>query len=275
VCVSADQINSLCKICSSPVGLFAHAKILDKFRIQYFRCYNCGFVQTEAPFWLEDAYSEAINSSDVGLVSRNMRVAMVSRAVIAHFFNAEDIFLDYAGGYGLYVRLMRDAGFNFYWHDLHCTNLFAKGFEASLKDEAYELVTAFDVFEHLENPLETIESLLKLTKNIFFTTQLLPCFPRPAPQPDEWWYYGLDHGQHISLFTDKSLASIAGRFSLNYYTDGKSVHLFTEKKLNSMMFRLWTRYLVAAMYSLIYRRKSLTQHDYAGSQLPVGKGPLQ
>ncbi len=44
-----------------------------------------------------------------------------------------DPFLDYAGGYGVFTRLMRDIGFDFYWHDPYTQNLFANGFEKDIK----------------------------------------------------------------------------------------------------------------------------------------------
>jgi hypothetical protein len=41
--------------------------------------------------------------------------------------------------------------------------------------------------------------------------------PRPTPLPDEWWYYGSDHGQHVSFYTLPTLQYIAEKieFSLN------------------------------------------------------------
>jgi len=45
------------------------------------------------------------------------------RECIESNLNPDGIFLDYAAGYGLFVRLMRDAGYNFRWSDLYCQNL--------------------------------------------------------------------------------------------------------------------------------------------------------
>jgi hypothetical protein len=44
-------------------------------------------------------------------------------------FDANNRFIDYGGGYGLFVRLMRDAGFDYYWFDKFCDNVLSKGFE--------------------------------------------------------------------------------------------------------------------------------------------------
>ena len=49
-----------CKICKSLSNLLGELPILSKHRVQFFRCTGCGFIQTEEPHWLEEAYSQAI-----------------------------------------------------------------------------------------------------------------------------------------------------------------------------------------------------------------------
>ena len=43
-----------------------------KYQIDYFFCKNCGFLQTEKPYWLEEAYKDSINDSDTGYLQRNV-----------------------------------------------------------------------------------------------------------------------------------------------------------------------------------------------------------
>jgi hypothetical protein len=81
--------------------------------ISYFRCNSCGFIQTEEPFWLDEAYVDVINLSDVGYVSRNIHLARITGAILRMFYNADGQFVDFGGGHGLLVRFMRDAGFVF------------------------------------------------------------------------------------------------------------------------------------------------------------------
>ncbi len=243
---------------------FAKTKILGKYNIQYFQCRNCQFVQTEDPYWLEETYVEAINDSDIGLIGRNIFLSRISQAVILTFFDGNAKFVDYGGGYGLFVRLMRDAGFDFYRFDQFCANLFVKGFEANLEyQNQYELVTAFELFEHLIQPLDEIEKMLKFSKNIFFSTNLIPS---NNPKPDEWWYYGLEHGQHISLYTRKSLAIIANEFHLNLYSHGNSLHLLTPERIPSFLFTAVLRYKIATLLIPLLRKKlkkkSLLADDY-------------
>lgn len=250
-----------CKICESHTKTLATATILSKYSIQYYHCPNCGFIQTETPYWLEEVYAQAINDSDLGLVNRNIKFSAITQAIVKIWFNADAQFVDYGGGYGMFVRLMRDAGLDFYRYDKFCNNLFAAGFDADLdqKNYQYELITAFELFEHLVEPLAEVERLLQSSRSILFSTLLVPSY---VPQPHEWWYYGLDHGQHISLYSLESLQHIAKKFNLHLYTNKRSLHLLTEKKIFLPAFPLIARYKVAALVNLIFRKKSLLKDDY-------------
>lgn len=224
---SSEKAQNKCKICGSHSYHFANADVLQKYDVTYFQCSNCKFIQTEEPYWLEEAYGKVIASSDVGLVYRNIAMAEITSKLLFNFFDHNASFLDYGGGYGLFVRLMRDKGFNFYWEDKYCQNLFAQEFEFnSAKHNKILLTTAFELFEHFVNPVQEIEKILKISPNILFSTQLLP---ENNPKPSEWWYFTPHEGQHISIFTKQSLAIIARRYNLNFYTDGSSLHLLTDQ----------------------------------------------
>ena len=76
------------------------------------------FIQTEKPYWLAEAYTDALVAADVGVMQRNLQTSAVTSAVISLLFPAAKTFLDFGGGHGTFVRLMRDRGFNFFWQDL-------------------------------------------------------------------------------------------------------------------------------------------------------------
>ena len=252
--------NVRCRICSAESASFSRAKILDRHDVEYFRCPACGYVQTEEPYWLAEAYADAITHADVGLVQRNLRRAPIVTALIGAFFRADGKFIDYGGGYGLLVRLMRDAGFDFYRYDRHCANLFAQGFEAEPEGRGeYELLTAMELFEHFADPIGEIEGMLGYSRSIFFTTLLLP---EPTPRPGEWWYYVPDQGQHVSFYTRKSLEVIAERFGLALVTDGVSRHLLTERRISGPLFNAVSKYKAAVLLAPLFRRRSLVPADY-------------
>jgi hypothetical protein len=254
----------LCKICECPSSAWAKALVLKKYLVQYYHCEYCGFIQTEEPYWLEESYSEAIARNDIGLVGRNLAMTGLTSATILTFFDCNARFVDYGGGYGLFVRLMRDHGMDFYRNDKYAPNLFAQGFEA---DEAgnypYELLTAFEVFEHLVNPLNEIQQMMLYSRSILFTTFLVPV---PSPALEAWWYYSLDHGQHISLYTLQSLKVLAQKLNLNLYSNQRSFHLLTDKKLSRTLFEFVSRGKISMLVNFIlYKRlahQSFLPSDY-------------
>jgi len=209
------------------------SKILNNYNISYFYCENCGFLRTEAPYWLNESYKSVINLSDTGILSRNIYLSKITSLIIYFFFDKDANYLDFGGGYGIFTRIMRDIGLNFYWYDPYCNNILSKGFEYDNNKEI-ELITSFESFEHLVKPLETLENMLNISRNILFTTELLP---KEIPEPNNWWYYGLEHGQHISFYSRKTLEYISKKYNLNFYTNGRNIHLFSEDKLDIKKFR--------------------------------------
>jgi hypothetical protein len=57
---SATSLPDNCRVREERMAYFGEAIVLTKHRVQYFRCDKCGFIQSEAPYWLEEANSFAI-----------------------------------------------------------------------------------------------------------------------------------------------------------------------------------------------------------------------
>jgi hypothetical protein len=220
-----------CNICGKKMTSCFTGFILKKYTIQYFTCTNCGYTCTENPYWLKESYENPINSTDTGILWRNIKNSKIVSCILFVFFSKNKKFLDYGGGYGILTRLMRDIGFDFYWTDPHTQNLFAQGFEYQKKDCEMDVITSFENFEHFIQPIEDLEKMLSISQNILFSTDLLP---NPLPKPDIWWYYGLEHGQHISFYSQQTLKTMAGKFEMNCYSCN-NYHLFTKKKINKLV----------------------------------------
>jgi hypothetical protein len=250
------MLSMRCRICGEVSEAFASTLVLSKYQVDYFRCRACRFIQTETPRWLEEAYSEAISTLDVGVMQRNLHNAGVTSAVISLLFPSSTRFLDYAAGYGTLVRLMRDRGFDFYWSDRYAKNLYARGFE-HVPGCRYDLLTAYEVLEHLPEPLDDIALMLDLADNVLLTTEVVP---EPAPVPPNWWYYAVKGGQHISFYSGDSLQKIASHFHTYLLTRG-SYHLFTRKPQNSLLFRIATSGKSAPVVNWLRKRESLIEAD--------------
>jgi hypothetical protein len=260
--LTSQDRSRACAICRASVRAFGEARMLGDINVRYFRCEACSFVQTESPHWLARAYASAITQQDLGLVARNLELADRTEAVVRLCHDPGGRFLDFGGGYGMLVRLLRDRGMDFHLHDPHCMNLFAGPAQIdSVEASRWELVTAFELLEHLENPAQEVERLMRLTDTLLCSTVLLP---DPVPRPGEWHYYGLDHGQHISLFTRRALELLASRCGARFVTNGVNLHILTRARVPAWRHRLalgsWGRRIVRH-HRRVVRLRNLTDID--------------
>jgi hypothetical protein len=223
-----------CAVCASAMEERFRATVMKRHAAAYYRCPRCGYLCTEPPYWLDEAYRSPINASDTGILQRNLTLSRLTAVLLYGLHGRSGRFVDYAGGHGILTRLMRDLGFDFYWHDPYCPNLFARGFEYSMGGWKPDLLTCYEAFEHFVSPPEELEKMLAVCRNILFTTELLP---QPVPSPGEWRYYGLDHGQHVSFYSPETLERLAGRYRLNLVSDGRSIHLLSDRKVGNARFR--------------------------------------
>ena len=253
-----QNLGERCRMCGSLELKKLFSADFRQFRLDYFECSNCSYVQTQKPSWLHIAYSDVINDSDVGLIRRNKTNARLTAVVISLLGLKNPLVLDACGGNGMLTRILRDYGFNAYWSDPYCQNMFANRFEKK-EDQRFDICTSFEAFEHFVDPLEDIQKLFECAPSIFFSTMLIP---DPAPNPIDWWYYGLDHGQHIGFYRIKTLEFIARHYGKSLYTDGNQYHLLSNKKISPFAMRIFCFLSRSDLFLKIFKKKSLTIKDY-------------
>lgn len=241
------------------------AVVRYQYLAKYRFCEQCKFLFIETPQWLDEAYKDPINISDTGILARNLMLSKITSVLSYFFFDKKGKFLDYAGGYGIFTRLMRDAGFDFYWCDPCSPNLMARGFEIPEGVSNFELLTCFEVLEHLVEPLKEIEKMFHFSDNILFTTSLLP---DKIPAPTDWFYYGLEHGQHISFYSFTTLQFIAKKLDYHLYSNGTNIHLFTKHTLNPMYFKLL---LKLSHYGLFYYVRKMVRSRMEDDNVMLAK----
>lgn len=229
-----QALSGDCVICGAALSEIFRARLLNQHEVRYAQCPRCEFLCTEPPYWLEQAYSSAIASTDTGLVMRNLQIARRLSCVLAEFFPHQGRYLDFAGGTGLLTRLMRDTGFDFYWEDAYCSNQMAVGFEARAGQGGFEAVTAFEAIEHMPDPMRFVQDALARSRSrtLIFTTEL---FTPPQP-PRDWWYYAQATGQHISFFSRRTMDEIARRCGVRFYSDGY-LHMLTAAPISETSYR--------------------------------------
>ena len=251
----------LCPICDAERENAFQMTLLGVHKVAYYRCRSCGFLQTEQPWWLEEAYSRAIAVLDTGLVRRNVEMASKLTRLLGTTRDVRGHFVDLAGGTGLLTRLMRDRGFDFRWHDPHCENVHAPGFEVLDDGHPTEAVTAIEVLEHLADPHQFIQQAIDRhhPQLLVFTTVLF----EGEPPPPTWWYYLPNTGQHISFYQRSTLQRLADRSGL-HFASYHQIHVMAREPITA----LTLRFLMGKWGWLVDRRlrrrlSSLTRTDLA------------
>lgn len=228
------RMSSACRICGQATFDFGRQEVLGQFQAQYLRCSTCGYVFVDDPHWLELAYSNAIAALDTGIVTRNHWLADATCALLGLSLRDVRSALDFGGGSGLLVRLMRDRGHDFRWMDAYSRNQLARGFEGDT-DDRYDMVTAFELVEHLPDPMVTFARLHALAPIIVVSTELLP---PGRHRVDNWWYYAPESGQHIGFFTLPALEAVAQRFGLRLSSNGRNLHVIAARRVSRTLLKI-------------------------------------
>jgi hypothetical protein len=224
-----------CRICENEAPFIFSKLILRKHLVSYFKCGNCGCVQTEHPYWLPEAYKEPAWKIDVGMADRCVWTAQMTVALARKMkIKPEEFCLDWGAGTGLYVRLCRDHGLNYFYSDRYAQNIFASGFEANPAASPWTLISAFIVAEHLPNPIEDFgEMLNRQPRHVLFSTLL------HDGQGSDWWYF-TNNWQHITFYTRKSLEVIARKFGYLLASNNCDLRLFTREYMRDSLLD-WAR----------------------------------
>ena len=234
-----------CPICAAPESPFAEALVRGRHRARYLRCEACGYVRVENPHWLQEAYAD--HALDTGIAARNIDLAERTAALLAWYWPDAGTCLDHGGGSGLLVRLLRDRGYDFRWRDPYCVNLFARGFEAE-PGAHYAVLTAFEVIEHLPDPLASLHAWSQEADTLILSSELLPARDN---RPGQWSYYMPESGQHIGFFGMPALQALARRLDLQLASDGRWLHVLggrgrlpSSRFLRLLRRRRWRRWLL-------------------------------
>lgn len=273
--IAVARETGCCLVCGHEALEAVNEVVLGRHRTRRLQCHHCGFQWFDgSERWMAEAYGDPIASTDTGIVMRSLRVHRLVSTLLALRWRPGPV-LDWGSGSGLLVRLLRDDGHDCHGFEPHTQPILAAGFTASDPPAAtpqrrYRAIVAIEVVEHIADPLAFFETVLQLSDTVLFSTELLD----RNQQGDQWWYYSLETGQHISFFTAQSLRAIAALHGCQYSAAcGQSLHLISRNRGDGLAFRWLTGprrsrlfYPISRVFSRLQGRRSLVMADHHAAQ---------
>lgn len=212
-----------CRLCGGSLTEHFSSVLLNKHQITYFLCGNCYSLQTEYPYWLDEAYSEKNFNLDTGALQRNIN-NFASCYALSKLLSINKI-VDFGGKDGLLCRFLRDHLFDCYVYDKYSTPTYSIDFEASANLGNIDLVTAFEVFEHFSNPKADLDEIFSFNSNFILVTTALY-----SNQNADWWYLAKESGQHVFFYSAQAINFIANKYGYGVTIVGGMI-LFFKKNI--------------------------------------------
>ena len=254
-----ELLADTCRLCGKEANVAFRKFVLGHHKVAYFHCTECGYSQTERPTWLREAYGSAVAEIDTGVLTRNRASADLVGTFLFLVGRQRQPGLDFAGGYGVFTRMMRDLGFDFYHYDPKATNLLARGFEVGNLGIKPEVCTAFEVLEHLVDPIRDLQPLIQYRPTYLITsTEVVQ-----PPLMKDWWYLAPESGQHVGFFESRTLRRLGKALDYPHAIIGSRYQIFGRKPIPKLSWWTANHFGKAALPLL---RQTLTPKTDADSE---------
>ena len=193
--------------------------------VRYYLCDGCGFCFAPQLFaWsVRDFEQRIYNDAYVTVDPDYLSVRPTNNAELLDktFGTAKVSHLDYGGGSGLLSKILTHRGWNSRTYDPFVDKT------PNVRDLGqFDLVTAFEVFEHvpdIDALFADLHALVNPDGMILFST-LLSDGEIKRGQPLGWWYAAPRNG-HISLFSSESLRMCLRQRDFNFASASANLHV--------------------------------------------------
>jgi hypothetical protein len=255
---TVDPIS--CRFCGAEADFVFRHKVMEGLDVRYHRCRGCDSLLTEQPTWLEHVYSNPTRPTDTSAARRAERCKIVIFWLWKLFrMSSSDQLLDWGGGDGLLVRMLRDEGIDAYRYDTYTKNSYALGFDGD-PDKSYSMVTAFEVWEHFVDARAEVDQLFaRQPKVLLLSTSLYD-------GQDQSWSY-IESGRHVFFWSRTALKQVAETYGYRPVIGRSQVLFYRPHLLGPIRRRMVRAFMslkgmtIKQIAWLLWPKQSLTQCD--------------
>ncbi len=227
-----------CLVCSHEASIFGAVDFynqcnnlnenigMNNKKIDYYYCYYCHFMfAPEMCNWGAGEFKEKIYNEHYHIVdphSVSFRANHNQTMIMNNFphLKSDIKHCDYGAGNGLLSQLLRDSGYVSKAFDpFYGVNEISAG-------EKFNLITAFEVFEHHPRPHELFTNIFNLCEDeclIFATTLTSDNY---LETDGINWQYLLPRNGHVSIYSRLTLSAIARHYNYEFLSVNELSHLF-------------------------------------------------
>jgi hypothetical protein len=176
-----------------------------------------------------------MSSLDTGAAQRCL-INFAACLFLAKLFNISSS-IDVGGGDGLLCRLLRDKNIKSYVSDAYAQISYAQGYDSCNLATA-ELISAFEVVEHFENPKNDFAAIFKDRPRAV----IISTMPYEG-QSEEWWYLTPESGQHIFFYSAEAFQLLAHKYNYEILFAGAYIIFVKEDELTPLK-KLWIKLIL-------------------------------
>lgn len=232
ICAQAAPLYDVVDFNKSCEENNGHFLPLSGHAVYYARCSNCQYIfAPEFGSWTDQDFLDKIYNADYVKVDPDYRFArqQENAGLLNNLFGPYRMYLrhlDYGGGNGILAQLLSGAEWQSVSYDP-----FPKNNVRLPEIGRFNLITAFEVFEHVPDPHALMDNICKLLDGeesmVFFSTGVSDGKVKHNGRLD-WWYVAPRNG-HIGIYSTKSLRILGQAFGLQYGSLGTSFHAYFRK----------------------------------------------